>query len=49
MHSNNGTFFMSFDDFYLFFEKLYLCKLCPKEWERNKQTVQLKWEGRAAG
>ena len=30
-------------DFYLFFEKLYLCKLFPKEWERNKKSVQLKW------
>ena len=40
---------MAFDDFYLFFEKVYLCKLFPKEWERNKQSVQLKWEGRSAG
>eukprot|EP01043_Picozoa_sp_COSAG02_P067914 COSAG02_NODE_11082_length_1796_cov_56.310548_1_plen_195_part_00 len=49
VNANDGTFFMSFDDFYLFFEKIYLCKLFPKEWERNKQSVQLKWEGRAAG
>ena len=48
-NTNDGTFFMSFDDFYLFFEKLYLCKLFPKEWERNKQSVHLKWEGRSAG
>ena len=48
-NANDGTFFMSFDDFYIFFEKIYLCKLFPKEWERNKQSVTLKWEGRAAG
>jgi hypothetical protein len=44
---NDGTFFMSFEDFYLFFEKIYLCKLFPTEWERK--SVQLKWEGRTAG
>lgn len=48
-NQNDGTFFMAFDDFYVFFEKVYLCKLFPKEWERNKQSVQLKWEGRSAG
>ena len=25
MNQNDGTFFMTFEDFYLFFEKLYLC------------------------
>ena len=49
VNQNDGTFFMTFEDFYLFFEKLYLCKLFPKEWERNKKSVQLKWVARTAG
>lgn len=43
----NGTWWMTFEDFYANFNKLYICKIFPPTWQQYSITDA--WEGKTAG
>ena len=43
----NGTWWMTFEDFAAHFNKLYICKIFPPTWQQYSITDS--WEGKTAG
>ena len=44
---DDGTWWMRFDDWYMNYNQVYVCKIFPAAWQQF--SIQSKWEGNAAG
>jgi hypothetical protein len=45
--SDDGTFWMSFDDFVTWFNVIFTCRVADDRW--TKMTIRSRWEGETAG
>lgn len=44
---SDGTWWMSFNDWCVFFNKLYVCKVFPETWQTY--SIESRWQGKTAG